>query len=119
MSLLNKLFSKKKNIEPVSETPMKRTNFTMKATVIDEDGESHELPENAVIAKNDNTHCFTCNSEYYHFWIGCYFLKKESENYSKPIYFKKIKDLEKPNTCSICFDYATGDDYIEWDLDKW
>lgn len=90
-----------------------KVDFIKYAKVIDEDGQTHDVPENGVIGKDDNTHCFVCDSDYYHLWLGCYFLKQESENYKKPIYFKKIKDLKTINTCDRCFDYVTNDDYEE------
>lgn len=98
-----------------SSTKVDNTNY---AKVIDEDGQAHNVPENGAIASDDKIHCFVCDSEYYHLWLGCYFLKKESENYTKPIYFKKINDLKTICTCDKCFEYVTSDNYVEWDFDE-
>ena len=114
MGLFNKLFSKQSSKPNESET--KKADNVIYANVIDEDGVSHDVPENGAIASNDKEHCFVCDSDYYHLWLGCYFLKKESENYKKPIYFKKINDLKTKNTCGTCFDYVTSDNYVEWDF---
>lgn len=117
MGLFNKLFSKQSKAESkVSTSKIDNVNY---AKVIDEDGVTHDVPENGAIARDDNNvHCFVCDSDYYHLWLGCYFLKKESENYKKPIYFKKIKDLKEINTCATCFDYVTSDNYVEWDFNE-
>lgn len=86
--------------------PSTRTFLGKTANVIDEDGESHPLPESAEIS--DDSHCFVCDSEYYHLWIGCFLLNKESEDYKKPIYFKKIRDLNSQNCCHLCWNQVTS-----------